>query len=78
MNQEHQGRIGLIVAVIIVALIVAGGITLWVIYPTADRTSFYIVAAAMVLSPIFVLTAYLMNRKTRAQRWGRRTNHTAM
>lgn len=63
MNQRPQTHVGVIVAAIIVGLIVAGGFTLWVTYPTTDRISFYIVAAAIVLAPIFVLAAYFVNRK---------------
>jgi hypothetical protein len=55
------------VAAIIAALIVGGGIALLVLYPRTDRTSFYIVVAAMVLSPIFVLAAFLVNKKMQTQ-----------
>lgn len=63
MNQSLQTHVSAIVAAIIVGLIVAGAVTLWVTYPATDRISFDIVAAAMVLAPLFVLAAYVVNRK---------------
>jgi hypothetical protein len=61
--QPAGSNVGIIVAAIIVGLIIGGGVTLWVIYPTTDRTTFYIVAAVMILSPTFVLAAFLINKK---------------
>ena len=56
-------RTSLIVGIIIAALIVAGGVTILVLRPVTDPASLYIAAAAVILSPIFVLIAYLVNRK---------------
>lgn len=66
---EHEQRLprnsGLIVGVLIVALIVGSGITILFIYPiaTTDKTSFYIAVAAIILSPIFLLAAFVINVK---------------
>jgi hypothetical protein len=62
MNQG-QTHAGVIVAAITASLIAAGGVAVWVIYPMTDRVAFYIVVAVMVLSPVFVLAAYLVNTK---------------
>jgi hypothetical protein len=63
MNQERRAsNPGFLVGVIIAALVVAGGITILVLYPVSDRTSFYIAVAAIVLSPIFVLVAFVVNK----------------
>ncbi len=56
-------RTGLIVGAMIAALIVAGGITLLVLYPVTDTTSFYIAVAGVILSPIFLFAAYLINKR---------------
>lgn len=65
MNQEQRlpGNTGFIVGVIVIGLIVGGGITILAIYPTTDKTSFYLGVAAIVLSPIFLVAAFLVNRK---------------
>jgi hypothetical protein len=34
-----------------------------VLYPMSDKTSFNIAVAAIVLSPIFVLVAFIVNKK---------------
>ncbi len=49
-------------------VIVAGGITILFVYPTIDKTSFYIVVAAVVLSPIFAIAAYIINKNTKDPR----------
>jgi hypothetical protein len=53
------------VGALIVALIVGGGITILLIYPiaTTDKTSFYIAVAVILLSPIFLLAAFVINVK---------------
>jgi len=66
MNRHRSSNsTGVIVGVIVAALIVAGGITILFVYPTTDKTSFYIVVAAVVLSPIFAIAAYIINKNTR-------------
>lgn len=61
-RHRSSNSTGVIVGVIIAALIVAGGITILFVYPTTDKTSFYIVVAAVVLSPIFAIAAYIINK----------------
>jgi lipopolysaccharide export LptBFGC system permease protein LptF len=63
---RHRSSIstGVIVGAIVVALIAAGGITILFVYPTKDKISFYIAVAAVVLSPIFVIAAYIINKNT--------------
>lgn len=56
-------RTGLIVGAMIAALIVAGGIAVLVLYPVTNSTSFYIVVAAVILSPIFLFAAYFLNKR---------------
>jgi heme A synthase len=53
----------LIVGLMIVALIIGGGIVILSLYPTTDKTSFYVALAAIVLSPIFLAAAFLVNKK---------------
>ena len=54
---------GLMVGLIIVALIIGGGITILALYPTTDKTSLYVAVASIVLSPIFLAAAFLVNKK---------------
>ena len=58
---------GFIVALIVAALIIGGGITLLLIYPTTDKISFYVAFAAVVLAPIFVLAAFFVNKQQSKQ-----------
>ena len=69
MDQQGQQSVNRvkIVAVMIAALIIAGGIALLALYPMTDQTSFYIVVAAMVFSPIFILLAFLVNKRSQTQ-----------
>jgi hypothetical protein len=62
-------RTGLIVGVMITALIVAGGVTILVLYQRMDLTSFYIAVAAVVLSPILLIAAYVINRRQQTGKW---------
>jgi NADH:ubiquinone oxidoreductase subunit 3 (subunit A) len=72
MNQEQRlpRNAGSIVGVLIVGLIVGGGITVLFLYPiaTSDRTSFYIALAAILLAPIFLLAAFVINVKKASNR----------
>jgi phosphate/sulfate permease len=67
-RQRSSSSTGVIVGVIVAALIVAGGITILFGYPTTDKTSFYIVVAAILLSPIFAIAAYIINKNTKDPR----------
>ena len=52
-----------IAGLIVATLIIGGGITLSVIYPTSDKISFYVVVIAIVLSPLLVVAAYFVNKQ---------------
>jgi hypothetical protein len=58
-------RTGLIVGAILLGLILAGGVTILALRPFTDMTSYYIAVAAVILSPIFLLAAYLINLRSR-------------
>jgi hypothetical protein len=58
-------RTGLIVAAMLLGLILAGGVTILVVRPFTDMTSYYIAVAAVIVSPIFLLAAYLINLRGR-------------
>jgi uncharacterized membrane protein (GlpM family) len=45
------------------ALVIAGGVTVLIIYQLTDLTSFYIAVVAVILSPIFLLIAYLISKR---------------
>jgi hypothetical protein len=63
-STEHMPkRTGLIAGAIMAGLILAGGITILVLRPVTDLASFYIAVAAVILSPIFLLAAYIINRR---------------
>jgi hypothetical protein len=62
-------RTGLIVGAMITALIVAGAVTILVLYQRTDLTSFYIAVAALVLSPILLIAAYVINRRQQTGKW---------
>jgi phosphate/sulfate permease len=64
-RQPSSSSTGVILGVIVAALIVAGGITILFVYPMTDKTSFYIVVAAIFLSPIFVIAAYIISKNTK-------------
>jgi VIT1/CCC1 family predicted Fe2+/Mn2+ transporter len=51
------------VAAIIVALIIGGAVTVVVLYSTVDVTSAFVAAVAIVLAPIFLLAAYIVNAR---------------
>jgi hypothetical protein len=51
------------VAAIMVALIVGGAVTIIVLYSTVDATSALVAAVAIVLAPIFLLAAYVVNAR---------------
>lgn len=59
----NANRPGLIVGMIIASLVLAGALTLLVLYSVTDPTSFYVAVAAIALSPIFVLAAFLVNKQ---------------
>jgi predicted small integral membrane protein len=62
-------RAGVIVGAMIAALIVAGGVTILVLYHRTDLTSFYIAVAAVVLSPILLFAAYVINKRQQTSKW---------
>jgi VIT1/CCC1 family predicted Fe2+/Mn2+ transporter len=51
------------VAVIIVALIIGGAVTVVVLYSTVDAPSAFVAAVVIVLAPIFLLAAYIVNAR---------------
>jgi hypothetical protein len=62
-GQRSFGNVGTIMALIVALLIVGGGITLLSLYSATEKTSFYIALAVLVLSPIFVVAAYFVNKR---------------
>jgi hypothetical protein len=63
-STEHMPkRAGLIAGAIMAGLVLAGGITILVLRPVTDLTSLYIAVAAVILSPVFLLVAYLINKR---------------
>jgi hypothetical protein len=58
-----QDKTGLVVGVILAGLIIAGAIVVLVLSSSTNATSFYVAVAGMVLSPVFVLVAYVINRQ---------------
>jgi uncharacterized membrane protein len=63
LDEYRLKRIGRIVGAMITALIVAGVVTALVLYQRTDLTSFYIAVAALILAPIFLFAAYMVNKR---------------
>jgi drug/metabolite transporter (DMT)-like permease len=62
-RQRSRNKYNALVAAMIMALVVGGAISLVTLYAAADTTSASIAAVAIILAPIFVLIAYLVNTK---------------
>jgi drug/metabolite transporter (DMT)-like permease len=62
-EQRSRNKYNILVAAMIIALVVGGAISLVTLYSTTDTTSASIAAVAIILAPIFVLIAYLVNTK---------------
>jgi VIT1/CCC1 family predicted Fe2+/Mn2+ transporter len=62
-EQNSKKKYNLFVAAIIVALIIGGAVTVVVLYSTVDTASAFVAALAIVLAPIFLLVAYVVNAR---------------
>jgi hypothetical protein len=62
-EQNSKRKYNLFVAAIIVALIIGGAVTVVVLYSTVDTASAFVAALAIVLAPIFLLVAYIVNAR---------------
>lgn len=62
-EQNSKREYNLFAAAIIVALIIGGAVTVVVLYSTVDTASSFVAALAIVLAPIFLLVAYIVNAR---------------